>query len=127
MCQQCQQSSCKGNKCNRKCSPLIGSDNVYYEGEYLPNLGVQTNTSLTTILQILNAIYSGSSIIIVNMTAIAGTSITHPDFVGKNIKLIVVDSQANNKDFVKAPESDTITLTNGFSLFGGESLTIIAN
>lgn len=119
---------CKGGKCVKK-SRQIRSDDVYYTGPYLPNLGIPSNTNFTTILQIINTIFgsTGSSTLIIRMFSEVGTTITNPDLIGKSVQFVIIDDYTKNLGFTKLLISDTITFTDGTVLTEGQVLTIIAN
>lgn len=106
----------------------ISSDKVFYTGSYLPNLGIQTNTNLTTILSIMNAIFTNTAnMVILKLVSVAGITITSSDLVGRTVQLIVIDGISKNTGFTKATSSPTITFTDDTILIDGQIITIFAN
>lgn len=116
--------NCNGRCC--KCNPSqISSDDVFYVGAYLTNLGIYPNTNLTTILSIIDTIFaSTSNIIIIKMESEAGFTITNQEFIGKTVQLVVFESISKNSGFTKLVSSPTITFTDGTSFSNGQTITI---
>lgn len=111
-------------RCQKCDQGQVLSDKVIYTGSYLPNLGIQSNTNLTTVLSIINTIFgSSSTLTIIKMESEEGTTITNQDFVGKTVELIVIDDITKNSGFTKNTSSSVITLTDVI-LTTGQNLTI---
>lgn len=118
--------NCKGGRCSRCNSKQVNSNDVYYSGSYLPNIAVESNMTLTTILNILNIVLGQSGITPIRLIATAGSTITDFSLTGKTVLLIVIDDITKNTGFTKITSSPTINFTDGTSLVDGQVITIFA-
>lgn len=48
-------------RCTSPTPGQINTDDVFYTGSYLPNLDINTNTNLTTIIELLNTVFGSSN------------------------------------------------------------------
>lgn len=108
------------NKCNGCPDPgLIPTDNVYYSGNYLPNLGIQPNTILTQALVIIDN-YLGSFTAPtgliksgVNTQTANGNDLSYsfPHTLGAMPDSLSLDPITNQSDYSVTHDATNITVT----------------
>lgn len=108
---------------------LLGS---YYNTTILPVRGtVRFKGSNNTYYYWNGAIWkemgggvSGSSDGSIVVTGSSGTSIANAALVNKTVTALIIANQPKNTGFTKSLGSNTISLTDGSALIGGETITI---